>query len=78
MGRHLVQCDSNLYFRQQVEIQTRSVFFCTRGGADNKQLFDEMEALCEQRPAGTLTVSQEEVRTGTYQDKLRQFAYRLD
>jgi hypothetical protein len=37
-----------------------------------------MEALCEQRPVGTLAVSQEEVEKGTYQDKLRQFAYRLD
>jgi hypothetical protein len=56
----------------------RVAFFCTQGGTDNKQLFDKMEALCEQRPAGTLAVSQEEVKKGTYQDKLRQFAYRLD
>jgi len=56
----------------------RVAFFCTQGGTDNKQLFDEMEALCEQRPVGTLAVSQEEVKKGTYQDKLRQFAYRLD
>ena len=56
----------------------RVAFFCTQGGTDNKQLFDEMEALCEQRPVGTLAVSQEEVEKGTYQDKLRQFAYRLD
>ena len=56
----------------------RVAFFCTQGGTENKQLFDEMEALCEQRPVGVLTVSQEEVKKGTYQDKLRQFAYRLD
>jgi flavodoxin len=56
----------------------RVAFFCTQGGTDNKQLFDEMEALCEQRPVGTLAVSQEEVKKGTCQDKLRQFAYRLD
>jgi len=56
----------------------RVAFFCTQGGTENKQLFDEMEALCEQRPVGVLAVSQEEVKKGAYQDKLRQFAYRLD
>ncbi len=53
-------------------------FFCTHGGSTNIQLFDEMAALCEQHPVDTLAVSQEEVKKEAYQDKLRQFAYRLD
>ncbi|MGZ4934455.1 MAG: flavodoxin family protein [Halobacteriota archaeon] len=56
----------------------RVAFFCTQGGTDNKRLFDEMTELCEQRPVGILAVSQEEVKKGAYQDKLRQFAFRLD
>jgi flavodoxin len=56
----------------------RVAFFCTQGGTDNKQLFDEMEALCEQRPVGTFAISQGEVKKGSYQDKLHQFACRLD
>jgi len=56
----------------------RVAFFCTHGGTENIQLFDEMKALCEQRPVDTLAVSQEEFKKGAYQDKLRQFAYRLD
>ena len=56
----------------------RVAFFCTHGGTENKQLFDEMGAPCEQRPVDMLAVSQEEVKKETYQDKLRQFAYRLD
>jgi hypothetical protein len=61
LGRHVVKCDVNLYLGEQVEIQTRS-FYCTQGGTENKPLFDEMEALCEQRPVATLAVSQEEVK----------------
>jgi hypothetical protein len=53
-------------------------FFCTHRGTENKPLFDEMEALCEQRPVDMLAVSQEEVKKGAYQDKLRQFAFRLE
>jgi flavodoxin len=56
----------------------RVAFFCTQGGAGSKQLFDEMEALCEQRPVDILAVSQQEVKKDAYQGKLRQFAYRLD
>jgi flavodoxin len=56
----------------------RVAFFCTHGGSGNKQLFDEMEALCERRPVDTLAISQGEVKKGAYQDKLRQFAYGLD
>jgi flavodoxin len=56
----------------------RVAFFCTHAGTENKQLFDEMAALCEQRPVDALAVSQEEVKKGAYQDKLRQFAFRLD
>jgi flavodoxin len=55
----------------------RVAFFYTQGGTKHKQLFDEMEALCEQRPVDTLAVSQKEVKKGAYQDKLSQFAYRL-
>lgn len=56
----------------------RVAFFCTQGGTRNKQLFDEMEVLCEQHPVDILAFSQKEVKKGAYQDKLRQFAYRLD
>jgi flavodoxin len=56
----------------------RVAFFCTQGGTENKQLFDEMETLCEQRPVDVLAVSQQEVKTEAYHGKLRQFAYRLD
>lgn len=55
----------------------RVAFFCTQGtqgGAESQQLFDEMEALCERRPVNTLALNNEEVKKGTYQDKLRQFA----
>jgi hypothetical protein len=33
-----------------------------------------MEALCELHPVDVLAISQEEVKKGAYQDKLRQFA----
>ncbi len=56
----------------------RVAFFCTHGGSKNIQLFDEMAALCEQRPVDTLAVSQDEVKKEAYQDKLRQFAFKLD
>jgi flavodoxin len=56
----------------------RVAFFCTLGGTGNKQLFDEMESLCEQRPVDVLAVLQKEVKKEAYQDKLRQFAYGLD
>jgi flavodoxin len=52
----------------------RVAFFCTQRGTDNQQLFDEMEALCELHPVDVLAISQEEVKKGAYQDKLRQFA----
>jgi flavodoxin len=53
---------------------TRVAFFCTQGGTENQQLFDEMEALCERRPVNVLALPQKEVKEGAYQDKLRQFA----
>jgi flavodoxin len=56
----------------------RVAFFCTLGGTGNRQLFDEMEALCEQRPVDVLAVLQKEVKKEAYQDKLRQFAYKFD
>ncbi len=52
----------------------RVAFFCTQGGTENQQLFDEMEALCERRPVSILALRDKEVKTGAYQDKLRQFA----
>ncbi|MGA7076539.1 MAG: flavodoxin domain-containing protein [Halobacteriota archaeon] len=52
----------------------RVAFFCTQGGTENPQLFDEMEALCERRPVNVLALRDKEVKKGAYQDKLRQFA----
>ena len=52
-------------------------FFCTNGSG-HQQLFDEMEALCEQPPINALGLPQKEVKEGDYQDKLRQFASKLD
>ncbi len=52
----------------------RVAFFCTQGGTENQQLFDEMEALCERRPVSILALRDAEVKKGDYQDKLRQFA----
>ncbi len=48
-------------------------FFCTQGGTENQQLFDEMEALCERRPVSILALSEKEVKKGTYQEKMRQY-----
>jgi flavodoxin len=55
----------------------RVAFFCTQGGAKNYPLFDEMEALCEQRPVSTLTIRQREAKAEGSQEKIRQFVDRL-
>jgi flavodoxin len=51
----------------------RVAFFCTHGGGESQQLFAEMEALCERRPVSILALQEKEVKTGTYQGKIRQF-----
>jgi hypothetical protein len=48
-------------------------FFCTHGSGESQQLFAEMEALCERRPVSILALQEKEVKTGTYQGKIRQF-----
>ena len=53
-------------------------FFCTQGGGENQQLFDEMEALCERRPVNTLALREKDVKTDNYQEKLHQFADSLE
>jgi flavodoxin len=51
----------------------RVAFFCTHGGSESQQLFAEMEALCERRPVSILALQEKEVKTGTYQGKIRPF-----
>ena len=51
----------------------RVAFFCTHGGGESQQLFAEMEALCERRPVSILALQEKEVKTGTYQGKIREF-----
>jgi len=48
-------------------------FFCTHGGSESQQLFAEMETLCERRPVSILALQEKEVKTGNYQEKIRQF-----
>ncbi|MEI7826782.1 MAG: hypothetical protein WCI87_03175 [Euryarchaeota archaeon] len=52
----------------------RVAFFCTQGGTENQQLFDEMEALCERHPVNVLALLEKEVKEGAYQEKIHQFA----
>jgi flavodoxin len=52
----------------------RVAFFCTQGGAEHKRVFDEMEALCDKQPVGTIAIRQNEVKKGDFQEKVRQFA----
>jgi len=52
----------------------RVAFFCTQGGTESQQLFDEMEALCEKHPVNILALQEKEVKTGACQEKVRQFA----
>jgi len=52
----------------------RVAFFCTQGGTEYKRVFDEMEALCDKQPVGTIAIRQNEVKKGEFQEKVRQFA----
>jgi len=52
----------------------RVAFFCTQGGAEYKRVFDEMAALCDKQPVGTIAIRQNEVKKVDFQEKVRQFA----
>ena len=52
----------------------RVAFFCTQGGTEYKRVFDEMVALCDKQPVGTIAIRQNEVKKGEFQEKVRQFA----
>jgi flavodoxin len=55
----------------------RAAFFCTHGGTTAQKVFDEIAEICGVRPLATLAVTEREIKTGTYADKLRQFLERL-
>ena len=49
-------------------------FFCTEGGAGGDGVFKQMAELSGKRPVATLIVTEAELKSSDYGDKLQQFA----
>jgi len=52
-------------------------FFTTMGGSGDKQLFDELEKLLEEKPITTLTLLTKEVVKNEHHEKVKRFAEHL-
>ena len=67
--------------RTYVEAHARKsrqvAFFCTQGGAGADKVFRDMAALCGTEPVATLVVTEKELKTGAYRDRLALFAKAL-
>jgi flavodoxin len=70
---HTMSSATRTYITENKSKFTRVAFFCTQGGAEEKSVFDDMEALCDKQPVGTLAIQQKEVRKGNVQEEVRQF-----
>jgi flavodoxin len=51
-------------------------FFCTQYGSENSALKD-MEVLCGKKPVASLKLRREEVKSGEYVDKAKQFCAKI-
>ena len=52
----------------------KAAFFCTMGGSGDEKTFAEMEAIIEQKPAGTLALKMREVAENNFEKQIQEFA----
>lgn len=61
------------YIAQHSSIFRRVAFFCTEGGAGGSGVFKEMARLCGKQPVATLEVTEPDIKSGAYKEKLKPF-----
>jgi flavodoxin len=52
-------------------------FFCTMGGSGDKQLFEHLEALLEEKPIATLSLLTKEIAKDEYAEKIKEFVEKI-
>ena len=52
-------------------------FFCTEGGSGAEKVFCHMEDLCARRPLASMTVTERDLKTGSYSQAVAAFAQSL-
>ena len=52
-------------------------FFCTAGGADPGGLFSDMEEFTGKKPVAVLSLTNAEVKKGTFEEKIKKFTAHL-
>lgn len=51
--------------------------FCTEGGSGDETAFNEISALCNLEPIATMTLTTRQVKSGSFENELQQFAETL-
>lgn len=52
----------------------RVAFFCTCASPDSSPVFDQLRTLCGKAPVNTLAITNEEMKSSSYRDKLATFS----
>lgn len=58
---------------EQKENLSKIAFFCTAGGEDNAEMFQEMADICGKKPIATLEISRKEIKKQLYTSKINTF-----
>jgi len=65
------------YIAQQGSKLARIALFCTQGGASGEQALRQVADLCGKMPAATLIVSERELKSGAWREKVAGFVKAL-
>ncbi|MCX6732134.1 MAG: hypothetical protein NTV98_01185 [Candidatus Roizmanbacteria bacterium] len=52
-------------------------FFCTMGGSGSQNMFKEMETLSGMKPIVTIAITDKEIQTGEYKQKIEEFVKKV-
>jgi flavodoxin len=55
----------------------RFAFFCTMGGSGDRQLFEQLEQLLEEKPLATLSLLTKEVVKDEHHEKIKEFVKKI-
>jgi flavodoxin len=65
------------YIAQERGRFARIALFCTEGGANGEKAMAQVAQLCGKEPAATLIVTERDIRSGAYRQKVADFAKAL-
>ena len=65
------------YVMAQKDKFKRVAFFCTEGGSGGTRLFRQLQTLCGKTPVATLEVTEGELKSGAYANKVQEFIQQI-